>query len=423
MRSILIITATILVISTNLFAQGDFISLDKQTYDYYLKGDYKNLKKTGDKMLSKGIDYYYLRLRIGILAFNNQKYAIAEKHFKKAIGFNSFDQTNREYLYYCYLYSGREADANLYLESIPYDKRTNNLKAIDKSGLSEIYLGSSVSGYNQTFYATNSLYYEAVKSSLGINAGFDVNFSNRLKGTFAYTNFRKSGTVYNSTIPSGTDIAFTQNQVYAKLTANVFPGWEFSGFGHFAFYSDGTTQVQQGRRSTLKLKGEYVAGVGISKNGWKIRTGANVSYSNFGNSSQIRGEGFLTYLPFGNLNLYLTTGGMYQTDKNWGGTYQINQEVGGKIFNFLWIEGGIVKGNSFLYSRNQGLGINNSFQIPATTLYGNLIFLVGQRFSITLTPFYSANQIYSWDLTTFNRYEKLNLNSFGGAIKLTIKNK
>jgi hypothetical protein len=202
----------------------------------------------------------------------------------------------------------------------------------------------------------------------------------------------------------------------------VFPGWEFSGFGHIALYSDGTTQTQQGnRRSALKLKTEYLGGIGISKNGGRIRAGINASYSNFGNSNQIRGEGYLTYLPFGNLNLYFTSGGMYQTDENWGGTYQINQEIGVKVAKFLWLESGIVKGNSFLYARNQGFGVNNSFLIPATTVYSNFIFLLGKKFSITLSPYYNANQAYSWDLNAYKRYDMLNLNSFGGAIKLTFK--
>jgi len=44
MRIILKIAIIILAFSANLSAQNDFMALDKRTYDYYLKGDYKNLK-------------------------------------------------------------------------------------------------------------------------------------------------------------------------------------------------------------------------------------------------------------------------------------------------------------------------------------------------------------------------------------------
>ena len=419
----ILLTITVLFITVNLFAQNDFISLDKQTYDYYLKGDYKNLKATGEKMLSKGIDYYYLRLRLGILAYNNQRYAYAIKHFKKAIEFSSWDTISKEYIYYSYLFSGRKIDANLYLETISWDKRNSTLRSISKHNLQEVYLGASIANYDVKYFDTRVDNYEAVKNILSINGGFETMFSPNFKGTFAYSNLRKTGTTYSSVNTTGVNLDYSQNQLYFKLSGYKFPGWEFSGFGHVALYSVGASQSQHsGRNATKQIKTEYVGGLGILKNGWKVRAGVNASYSNFGSSSQIRGEGFLTYLPFGNLNFYLTTGGMYQTDKNWGETYQINQEIGFKLLKFFWVESGIVTGNSFLYSRNQGLLLNNSFQIPATTVFGNFIFLLGKKFSITISPYYNVNHIYTWNLNDFSRYDKLSLNSFGGSIKLTFKN-
>ncbi len=420
MRSILIIAATFLVFSNSLFAQSDFISLDKQTYDYYLKGDFKNLKKTGNRMLSQGIDYYYLRMRMGILAYNNNKYSDAEMHFNKALTFSSGDTISREYIYFSYLFSGRNADAGLYLESVPWVNKSNALKLIKKHRLSEIYVGSSASVFDEVLYPSNSMYFEALKNSFAFNAGLEYYFSSKLKGAFAYTNYRKSGILYTGSNPAGTNLDFSQNQVYAKLTRMTFPGWEFSGFGHIALFSNNLSH-QGSRRSSSKLKSEYLGGIGIAKNGWKIRGGANLSFSNFSNSSQLRGEGYLTYLPFGNLNFYITTGGMYQNDKNWGATYQINQEIGIRVAKFFWLESGLVKGNSFLYARNQGVVMNNSFQIPATTIYGNFIFLLGKQLSITLSPFYSQNQDYSWNLTGYTKSNMINSNSFGGDIKLTFK--
>jgi hypothetical protein len=415
-----------MAISTKLLAQNDFLSIDKQTYDYYMNGDYRNLKRTADTMLSQGMDYYYLRMRLGILSYNNELYSSALKHFNRALEFNSGDTLSREYIYYSYLFSGRKTDALLYLETIPWNQKNIALKSLSKTGPTAIFAGSSASGSDVTLYNSNSLYYEAVKSSLSFNAGFESYFSNNLKGTFAFTNFRKAGTAYSESDSLGTDLNFSQNQVYAKLTGYLFPGWEFSGFGHVALYSTTNTVVagRYGRYSnSVVAKTEYTVGGGISKNGWKIRAGANISLSNLGNSNQMRGEGYITWLPSGNLKLYLTSGGMYQNDINWGKTYQINQEIGLKLSNSLWLESGIVKGNSFLYARNQGYAVNNSFQSPATTIYSNIIILPGKHFSITVTPFFTKNDIYSWDLNDYTRTDKLITNSFGGSIKLIYKNK
>ena len=423
MRILLTITLTLLVLSADLFAQNDFLTLDKKTYDFYFKGDYKNLKKTADAMLLKGIDYYYLRMRLGMLAYNKQLYSSAFKQFSRALKFNPMDTISREYIYYSYLFSGRKPDADFYLMSIPDDKKNNALKSLGNPVLSPaVYLGSSASGYDVPLHLNNNLYYEAVKSSLSMNAGFETCFLSRFKGTFAFTHFMKTGTVYSADDVSGKDLNFNQNQVYAKLTGYVFPGWEFSGFGHIAFYTDAVTQGPPGNRRTINVaKTEYVYGAGISKNGWKIRTGANFSLSNFSNSNQIRGEAYLTYLPFGNLNLYLTSGWMGQTDTNWGGTYQVNEEIGLKVFKFLWLESGIIKGTSFLYARNQGSFMNNSFQIPATTIYGNFVILPGNHFVITITPLYIQNFLYSQDLTAYTMTDKQTSFSSGGTIKITYK--
>lgn len=420
MRIVLNLIILLLAFSATLSAQNDFASFDRQAYDYYIKGDYKNLKTITSNILKQGIDYYYLRMRIGLLSYNKQRYPVAVKHLGKALEFNSLDTISREYIYCSYLYSGRKADAGLFLESIPPDNRNLTLRSVHKPGLSEIYFGTSAAGYDVILYTFNKLNYEAIKYSYGIQAGFESYLSSRFKGTVAFTNYNKSGTLYSPANPAGGDLNFTQNQIYARLTGYVFTGWEILAFGNIVFYKDDLTSGQMGNSTTLRVT-EYLGGAGITKIGWKIRTGVNMSFSNFSNSSQIRGEGYLTWLPAGNLNFYLTSGGMYQNDRVWGSTYQINQEIGLKVIKTLWVEAGIVQGNSFLYSRNQGYTINNSFQVPATTIYSNLIILPWKHLSLTLSPYFTENNTYSWDLNASVRTAKLNLSSFGSAVRLTYK--
>jgi hypothetical protein len=422
MRIVLIIPVIFLILFTELKAQYDFSTLDRKTYDYFSNGDYRNLKQTSDTMISLGMDHYYLRVRLGITEFNKQFYPGAVKNLGKAIKFNSLDTISAECIYNSYLYSGREADAMLYLKSIPEDKRNRSLKASYVLSSSEFFIGSFGSLYDVVTYQQNNLNYEALNNSFGINAGVETYFLNRFSGTFIYTNFHKSGTKFSPVITTGESLNFIQHQFYSKISGYLFPGWEFTGFGHIAFYSESVTLGMPGNRIKInQTTNEYLGGIGLSKNLWKIRAGANISFSNFSNSRQLRGEGYFTWLPSGNLNLYLTSGWMGQNDINWGGTYQISQEIGLKIFKSLWLESGLVKGNSFLYARNFGSMINNSFQIPAITIYTNLIVLAVKHLKFSIMPFYSENNIYSWNLTTYTRANKLNINSFGGLIKLTYK--
>ncbi len=415
MRNLLVIIIIFIFFSTDLIGQDDFLSLDRKSYEYYLNGDYKNLKVTGEKLLSSGTDYYYLRMRMGILSYNKQLYSTAFRHFSKAIEFNSLDTLSREYIYYSYLFSGRKTEANIFLSSMPINTRNRIIKTTGNPGLAEFYFVSSAALYDVTLYSYNNLYYESVKNSLNISGGFQGNLSDRIRLNVAFTNFRKSGTIYNSTDPAGEEFSLSQNQVYLKLTGLVLKNWELSGFGHAVFYNPVYAPGQ--------LNTEVLMGIGISNNGWKLRTGANFSFSNFSASEQLRGEGYITYLPSGNLNLYFTTGGMYQADDNWGNTYQINQEIGFRLLKSLWLETGLVKGNSFLYARNQGSVIDNSFQSPATIIYGNIIILPWKKFSITISPFYTENTNYSWDLDAYTRLARLDHSSFGGTLKLTYKNR
>lgn len=420
MRTILVLI--FISISILGYSQTDFISLDKQSYDYYLKGDYKNLKQTAKKQFELGMDYYYLRMRLGILAYNNQRYASAYMHFQKALTFNNSDTIIREYIYYSYLFAGRKADANIYLESTNYNQKNMHLKSLESGGFSNFYSGLNYTTNDATLYTSNPLTYEAIENSLSVYAGFETYFNSKTKLNLGYTNFRKTGTFYSSTNTTGEYRTFKQNQVYGKLGILTYPGFEFFGYGHIAFYTKESAQTTfGGRRSSAQIFTESTFGLGLTKNLWKLRFSGNSSFSKFGGSNQLRGEASITYLPFGNLNLYTTTSGMYQNDKNWGATYLFSQDIGVKAFKYLWIEAGVMSGNSFLYSRNQGATINNSFLIPALSVYGNAIVMLGNHFSITLTPSFSKNTLYSWDTTNYTQSNKVNSNSTGFSFTLTYK--
>lgn len=419
---ILLVFAILIALPVSMLGQLDYISIVRQTYDQYLRNDFKNLKKTTNNALAKGIDYYYLRMRIGILSFNHQRYSESVEHFSKAICYSSMDTISREYIYYSYLFAGRRDDATLFLRSLPQEKKNANLKRLRSSGLSQVYSSFTYSSYDTVNYDINSLYYEAVTSILAANVGMEAYLTNGFKGTFAYTFLRKAGTAYSYINSSGKVMDFSQNQIYAKISTCAFLGWEVFGYGHFAIYNDMFSATQSsGKRSNGKFKTEYTGGIGITKNSWRVRGGFNLSYSNFGLSNQFRGEGYAIFLPLGNLNLYFTSGGMYQIDRNWGDTYQINGEIGFRIFKWLWFETGYVTGNTFLYARSQGLLMNNSFQIPSQTFYGNAIILLGSRIALTLSPWFAENYVYSWNTVSYTKTDRIGIDSFGGSIKLTIK--
>ncbi len=92
---------------------GSFSRYDKQTYAHYLQQDWQALINTGKAALKEGIDFYYLRMRLGIAYYEKGQYRQAIAHFNKALAYNSYNPLAAEYLYYAYKLAGRLADANL----------------------------------------------------------------------------------------------------------------------------------------------------------------------------------------------------------------------------------------------------------------------------------------------------------------------
>lgn len=405
----------------SLIAQSDFAALDRANYQFYLNRDYRNLKRTAEQLLKQGSDYYYLRMRLGILAYENQRYASAYKNFIRARQLNPFDTIINEYLYYSYLFSGRTSDAKQFLRSISDTQKNNHLKALSLTEDTELGVGFTFMVYDVKKYQTNPLNYEAIENLSVFNASLTFNFTEVARGTLLYTNTRETATFYSSSSPAGEFGTYNQNQLYFRYRRMLSTGWDISGYTHWVFFANPNSTGSYGHRgSSSNFSTQSLVGIGLFYSGWYLRTSLNAYYSNFAKSNQLATECSLTIFPFSNLNLYSTLSGLYQYDENWGNTYQLNLDLGFKVFKYLWVESGAMVGNSFLYSRSFGSVLNNSFIIPATNIYG-AVLIPAPKFSIRLGGNYSVVNNYSWDLENYIKTSKVVLNSFGANALLTIK--
>ena len=87
--------------------------VEQKSYQLYLDKNWNELIKFGNRAINSGFDYYYLQIRIGIAYFEKKNYSLAENHFKKVLQFNSDDELAQEYLYYCFIYNGRNEEARM----------------------------------------------------------------------------------------------------------------------------------------------------------------------------------------------------------------------------------------------------------------------------------------------------------------------
>ncbi|MCX6163896.1 MAG: hypothetical protein NTU73_03380 [Ignavibacteriae bacterium] len=112
MHKIILILIAILFFGVTLRAQKklDQKEVDGKTFALYSAGKWDELAEECEYAIDNGVDFFYLRLRAGIAYYSNTNYMSAIKHFEKAMVFNPTDIVTIEYLYYSYLFSGRESD-------------------------------------------------------------------------------------------------------------------------------------------------------------------------------------------------------------------------------------------------------------------------------------------------------------------------
>ncbi|WP_367328915.1 hypothetical protein, partial [Lentimicrobium sp.] len=79
----------LLSFSGKLSAKGSVaIDYEALTYRLYAEQKWDSLLTTGEQAINEGWDYFYIRLRTGIAAFELQRYARAARHLEKAREFN-----------------------------------------------------------------------------------------------------------------------------------------------------------------------------------------------------------------------------------------------------------------------------------------------------------------------------------------------
>ncbi len=119
---------------------------DSITYAQYINQDWEGVIETGTEALNLWIDFYYLRMRIGIAAYNLEYYLMASENFTAALKFEPESHLAEEYLYYSYIFSGKQHQANWLWPELSIETRN---KINDKPKIiSKIFAGGGVVSSN-----------------------------------------------------------------------------------------------------------------------------------------------------------------------------------------------------------------------------------------------------------------------------------
>ena len=351
-----------------------FKSVEDLTYHHYVNQQWDSVITTAKAGLHNDIDYYYLRVRMGIAYFNKGNYCKAIRHLNKATGFNSDDSTALEYLYYSYKYFNRYLYQTRVIKSFRPETRKRILdktpilrngfytemgyqhdQAFKKSN--ETILGGGIYGeidypVSFNFFGMNYRHYF---KGVSINAMYEYFNSQRLKKSVSPTAFReeKYNVVENHFYPN------TQISSSNKLTIVPAVHYQMMKYSNNYMTMNPVDSVYSLPVSDT-TRNNFIASLGFYKDVDVFSLGLTASYSNLYKKNIFQGALLFTWFPFGNMKLYTTTtlawvqmpGSGRGMGKGKGNNHPaetttlgdkshavFEEVVGGKIANRLWLEG------------------------------------------------------------------------------------
>jgi len=342
MRKTLI--STIFILMYNIVVgqiQKDFAYYNSETYRLYTEANWKELIPIAKEGIANGHDFYYMRMRLGIAYFEQEKYTDAKKQFEKALEFDAGSLDAKSYSYYCLSYLGRKKEAIKY-----YNVHNEKSKFI-----SALYFEPGIKLSDNKASVRNSEYI-----FLGLNHNFGKNVSlfhgyQRLGSDFATTG--SSGNGFGQGSGSSTEYIYTviQNEYYAALSFLVAKGLYITP----AFHIQGVSAEDYSGNNTV-LSVQLVKWFG------KVKLYGGYYRSEINEQKQQQVEGGLVFYPIGNANVYLQAQATSHKENSvnsmiWSG------KGGLKLFQKTWLEASYAIGDMLNYSEANGYLVYNQLDV------------------------------------------------------------
>lgn len=349
--------------------------VDVQTYNSFAKKDYNTTIQLGNKAIKQGIDFYFLRYRIGVAYFEKKNYEAAICNFEKAKDFDSNDPVLLEYLYYSYIFTNRNEKAADLLAIFPDDVKAkiNPKQKRFKSVAAEVGIlqtnqfknteSNGILGDNA--YARGTFYSDVVFGNVLLTNQISKNL--KLENSInVVTN--TSNTMFQFRFPTMQTNVFTDKNNYFQWNAigtYYLKGFHIgAGFGlynsSYKTYSLPANFPFGQEFSSTKTTNTYYSGsLSISKNFKYFEPKIGLSYSNLSDSKTVCIDGSVSYFPFGNLDFYGNSKIGYVKNNSASSTI-LSQLVGAKITKKIWVEGYGAYGNHTNYSTDNGLFVFNT---------------------------------------------------------------
>ncbi len=335
----IIISFLLLSLSENLQAQDTLSTeyTDQHSYQLYLEGNWNQLIQFGNKAIENGVDFTYLRLRLGYAAVQNKNYSEALKHYQHILNKDKYNETARYYVWYCREYLNQS-------EAAIYNVRYFSKETVQKEKLSKYKIKSI--GIESSFKTTDN-------SNRGNSFYNRINLNAQLGWRFT---MNQSAVLFNQTINEkfltlvqrNDSIAIKQKEYYNLITFNIDHHLQLKAAYHY-LYTPNNNIIYRNHVSMLGMK--YL--------GNHLNVQGSILLGKISDTGFKQYEIQADYYPSGNLNFYTSSNISF---REYAGDHQINmkQIVGLKVNKKLWLEGNVTIGKFSNRAENDGLYIYNA---------------------------------------------------------------
>ena len=168
----------------------NYAQIDTLSYNAYLNKDWNEVKSIGKKSIKQDIDYFFLRMRLGIAYYEQENYRKAAQHFDKALEYNPDDSLATEYLFYANKFANLDMQASLSLTKSHF--KNKNKFSDQQFWVKNIYAFYGFRSYNNiNFQKLNQQAHEYEYNSLNNDT---TRFSTRTIAPKSYKNFQIGAT-------------------------------------------------------------------------------------------------------------------------------------------------------------------------------------------------------------------------------------
>jgi hypothetical protein len=371
-------------IGARAYCQTDlnFQSVDSITYKYYTSGDWSNLISFGNKAIESGIDYKYLRQRLGYAYFMTGDFVRAYRNFEKALQYDSYDAFTLAYLYYINLDLVKPETSGYYASRMSVSDRksynVNSSKAVENIDL-ELSLKVP-----STTLRSNPLY---LRFGLGSRPWPRLGLYQSISAFNQYITVR-----YPSQI---IEYSNRQYEYYGIIKYALLPKFQIKAGYHF-LYTDYSSLITYTNLSYFGMTTD----IGL------FNINLDGSLSDNSKETVIQGSLKAGFLIPGRANFRLTSG-VSLVNQNNSTEIIYNNRIGFRLNQRIWMEGDVEWGNMNNYNDYDALYIYNSVD-PMTFKSGlTTYFLTRDRITIWINLGTERKNYYETDLYNYKQFSFL----------------